>query len=286
MEILLDPNVLLIVAGCCLLGISSGVIGVFSFLQKKALFSDAVAHAVLPGVALAFILSGQKNPLILIAGALVSGWLALASIDIISSKSKIKPDTAIGIALSFFFGTGILLLTSIQQSGAASQSGLDSFLFGKAASMQQYDVITFIGFAAVLIIVVILFFKEFKLIIFNREYAISIGLPVRTFDLLLSTLNVLAVAIGIQSVGVVLMSALLISPAGAARFWTNDLIRMLFLVAVSYRSCSRECQPVRGSLWCSPFLWWAAYFLLRSRAYWPGAGKAKPIQGRSTGKIS
>lgn len=232
MDILLEPTVLLIIAGCCLLGISAGVIGVFSFLQKKALFSDAVAHAVLPGVAIAFILSGQKNPLLLIAGAMISGWLALISIDLISNKSKLKPDTAIGIILSLFFGIGILLLTSIQQSGAAAQSGLDSFLFGKAASMQKADVFTFMIFAAVLLLLVRLFFKEFKLITFNRDYAISIGLPVRFFDFLLSTLNVLAVAIGIQSVGVVLMSALLITPAGAARFWTNDLKTMLLLSAL------------------------------------------------------
>ncbi len=229
MSTLLEPTVLLIIGGCLLLGASAGTIGVFSYLQKKALFSDALAHAVLPGVALAFMVSGQKNPLYLIIGALLSGWLALLSIDIISKHSKIKPDTAIGISLSLFFGIGILLLTHIQQSGEAAQSGLDSFLFGKAASMQQQDVLVFATFAVILLILVVLFFKEFKLLTFNRDFAVSIGLPVLLFDFLLSTLNVLAVAIGIQSVGVVLMSALLITPASAARFWTSDLKKMVLI---------------------------------------------------------
>lgn len=232
MSLIFEPTVLLILSGCCILGASSGLIGVFSFLQKKALFSDALAHAVLPGVALAFIVSGEKNPLILICGATLSGWLALLSIDYISLKSKIKADTAIGIVLTLFFGVGILCLTAIQKSGSAAQSGLDSFLFGKAASMQQNDVIAFSLFAVVLIALVLLFYKEFKLILFNREFAVSIGLPVRFFDFLISTMNVLAVAIGIQAVGVVLMAALLITPAGAGRFWTDRFSRMLIISAV------------------------------------------------------
>ncbi len=231
MNILLEPQVLLVLTGCCLLGASAGAVGIFSFLQKKALFSDAVAHAVLPGVALSFIITGQKNPIYLIIGAVLSGWLALLSIDVLSRRTKLKPDTTIGIALTLFFGMGILMLTAIQHTGKAAQSGLDSFLFGKAAAMQQNDVLTFGLFSILIILVVFLFFKELRVMTFNREYAVSIGLPVRWFDFLLATLNVMAVAIGIQAVGVVLMSALLITPASASRFWTNKLRIMVLLAA-------------------------------------------------------
>lgn len=227
-----DPNVRLVAFGSMLLGASAAVVGCFTFLRKRALVGDAIAHAILPGVCLGFIVSGTKNPWILLAGAVVSGWLALLVMDFMTNRSKLKTDTAIGAVLSVFFGLGILLLTAIQHSGAANQAGLDSFLFGKAASMNRQDIVTFSSVAFLLLILVLAFFKEFKLVSFDPAFAQTIGLPVRTLEFMLSTITVLSVATGIQAVGVVLMAALLITPAAAARFWTERIQTMIVLAAV------------------------------------------------------
>jgi manganese/zinc/iron transport system permease protein len=226
-----DPNVRYVVIGCVLLTASSAIVGCFTFLRKRALVGDAVAHSVLPGVCLSFILAGTKNPFILLIGAFLSGWLSLVLIDLITSKTKIKEDTAIGLILSVFFGIGILLLTSIQHSGNASQSGLDSFLFGKAASLMADDLLIFGTVGILVIFSVLMLFKEFFLISFDENFARSIGIPVRTIELILSTLTVLSVVVGIQAVGVVLMAAMLITPAAAARYWTSKLRNMILLAA-------------------------------------------------------
>jgi len=227
-----DPSIVSVVVGAVLLTASSAVVGTFTFLKKKALVGDAVAHSVLPGICLAFILSGTKNPIWMILGAFLTGWISLIIIDNITAKSKIKEDTAIALILSVFFGIGILMLTNIQHSGNAAQTGLDSFLFGKAAALVGQDLIVFGIVAVILIVTVGLFFKELKLIAFDSNYAKALGLPVKWIDLLLTSLTVLAVVTGIQAVGVVLMAAMLITPAAAARFWTNDVFKMTFIAAI------------------------------------------------------
>jgi len=227
-----DPNVRMVTLGAILLGISAATVGCFTFLRKRALVGDAIAHAVLPGVCLSFIISGEKNPFWLLLGAVIAGWAALLVMDFMVNHSKLKTDTAIGAVLSVFFGLGILLLTAIQHSGSANQAGLDTFLFGKAASMTQRDVWVFGGVAALLLLVIAAFFKSFKLVAFDPDFARSLGLPVRTLEFILATITVLSVATGIQAVGVVLMAALLITPAAAARFWTDSMIRMILLAAL------------------------------------------------------
>lgn len=227
-----DANIRFVTVGSVLLATSSAVVGCFTLLRKRALVGDAVAHAVLPGVCLAFMLSGTKNPFILLLGAFVTGWLSLITIDFITSRSRIKEDTAIALVLSVFFGIGILLLTAIQHSGNAAQSGLDKFLFGKAASLVGEDLIAFSMVAVLLLVTTILFYKELAMLCFDKAYAKTIGYPVRGLELLLTTLTVFAVVVGIQAVGVVLMAAMLITPAAAARFWTDKLSLMLVLAAL------------------------------------------------------
>ena len=227
-----DVNIRYVALGTVLLGASSATVGCFTFLRKKALVGDTIAHSILPGICLSFMIFETKDPLMLLLGAMVSGWLSVYIVDYISANSKIKPDTAIGLTLSVFFGVGVLLLTHIQHSGNAAQAGLDKFLFGKAASLVQNDVITF-GIVSVLLIgTIILFFKQFSLISFDLHFAKTIGIPVRTFEVILSIITVLAVAIGIQTVGVVLMAAMLITPAAAARFWTDQLKVMIIIAAI------------------------------------------------------
>ena len=232
-----DANVRFVVFGSVLLTASSAVVGTFTFLDKKSLLGDTIAHAVLPGICLGFLLSGEKNPAWLVAGAFITGWISVYAVDFITTRSKIKEDTAIGLVLSVSFGIGIFLLTIIQKSGNAAQSGLDSYIFGKAASLVGRDLVIFSVVAVVVLITTWLHFREFTLMAFDRDYAAAIGLPVKRLRLLLTVLVVLAVVIGIQAVGVVLMAAMLITPAAAARFWT-DKIRNLVLLASLFGALS------------------------------------------------
>lgn len=227
-----DPNVRMVALGVTLLGAGAGMVGVFTLLRRRALLGDAVAHSILPGVCLAFLAGGTKQPFVLLLGALIAGWVSLLVIDYLVRNTKLKADGVIGLVLSVFFGLGIWLLTGIQQSGMAGQSGLDKFLFGKAASITGQDVQLFAWVTGGLALVVFLFYKGFKLLAFDADFARSAGMPVRLLEFLLSTITVLAIAVGIQAVGVVLMASLLIAPAAAARFWTDRLSVMLVLSAV------------------------------------------------------
>jgi len=230
--LLRDLNVRMVVLGSILLGIGSAAIGCFAFLRKRALVGDAVAHAALPGVAVAFMLTGTKSTVWLLLGAAVSGWVSMVAMDYIVRRSRIREDAAIGIVLSVFFGLGILLMTHIQAGGSANQSGLDKFLFGQAASMMPEDVMVFGTVSLVLVAVIVIFYKEFKLLSFDLDFARVLGFPVRMLELLLTTLIVLAVVVGIQAVGVVLMAAMLITPAAAARYWTERLPVMIILASL------------------------------------------------------
>ncbi len=225
------PNIKYVVFGSILLSISSAVVGCFTFLKKKSLLGDVISHSVLPGVCLSFIISGDKDPVLLVVGAFLTGWLSILVMDYVVANSKIKEDTATGLSLSVFFGVGILLLTVIQHSGNASQTGLDSFLFGKAAALVGKDLWAFSTMSMLVLIVVWFFYKELKLVAFNPDFAKTIGIPVRMVEVLLSSITVMAVVTGIQAVGVVLMAAMLITPAAAARFWTDRLSRMLLLAS-------------------------------------------------------
>lgn len=222
-EVFRDPNTQWILLGCMLLGLSSGVLGSFAYLRKQSLMGDALAHAALPGICIAFILTGTKSVGGFLVGAAISGLIATFIIGFITRHSRIKQDSALGIVLSVFFGFGIVLLTWIQHSGSGNQSGLDKFLFGQAAALVAEDVRTMAIVSLALIAVCALLFKEFKLLSFDPGFARGIGMPVAFLDQLLMLLIVVAVVVGIQAVGVVLMAALLITPAVTARYWTDRL---------------------------------------------------------------
>ncbi|MEX2404372.1 MAG: metal ABC transporter permease, partial [Balneolales bacterium] len=224
-----DPNVRYVVAGTILLGISAGVLGCFAVLRQRALLGDAVAHAVLPGVCLAFIVVGDKNPFALLVGAIIFGWTSIIVMDYVIQNSKISPDASIGMVLSVFFGLGVLLLTFIQSSGNVNQSGLDAFLFGQAASLVPLDVMVFGTLSVLIVITVALTFKELMLVSFDTGFATAIGYPVKKLEFLIATLLVLTITVGIQAVGIVLMASMLIIPASAARYWTTSLFYMLII---------------------------------------------------------
>jgi manganese/zinc/iron transport system permease protein len=173
-----DANVRSVVLGSMLLGAGAGVLGSFTLLRKRALLGDALAHAALPGVCLAFLVTQTKHPLVLLVGAAITGGLGIAAVNTIVRRSRIKEDAALALTLSVFFGFGIVLLTRIQKSGAAAQAGLDKFLFGQAASLVQADVWLLGGVTVVLLAGVFLAFKEFKLLTFDSAFAASLGWPI------------------------------------------------------------------------------------------------------------
>ena len=227
-----DANVKYVLLGSLLLGTTSGILGSFSLLRRRSLLGDALAHAALPGVCIAFLVTGTKSILPLLVGASLSGIAGVLVMQILIKNGRIKADSAIGLVLSVFFGIGIVLLTYIQRQPMGNQSGLDKFLFGQAASMLPSDLKTIGVISLFVLFVIILFFKEFRLLTFDPAFLATLGFPVQLIDLLLMALIVLAVMVGLQAVGVVLMAAILITPAAAARMWTHKLTSMVVLAGV------------------------------------------------------
>jgi manganese/zinc/iron transport system permease protein len=226
-------NTLVVLIGVSLLGASSGMIGAFAVLRRRALTGDALSHAALPGLCLAFLVLGEKNLPAMLMGALASGVIGIAIISALGRWTRVKDDAAIGTVLSVFFGLGIVLVTYIQRlPDVGSKAGLTSYIFGKTAGMVRGDVYVILAAALVCLGVVIFLYKEFQLVSFDGGFAQSLGWPVFGVDLLLMSLVAGAVVIGLPNVGVVLISALLIMPGAAARFWTDRLGSLLVLSGI------------------------------------------------------
>ncbi len=234
LSLLLQNHYTLIIVsiGAALLGTVSGALGTYAVLRRQSLLGDAISHAALPGIVIAFMLTGTKVHLILIIGAAIAGWLGSLVILSIVRLTRIKYDSALALVLSTFFGFGLVLHTFIQRTGNANQAGLDKFLFGQAATMLKSDVLTIGILGGVAIVLMLIFWKELKLLIFDEGFAASVGFPIRSLDFLLTSLLVIAIVIGLQAVGAVLMSAMLVAPAVAARQWTNRLSLMVIIGAV------------------------------------------------------
>lgn len=228
---MLTGNLLWILLGTMLLGVAAGITGTFSFLQKQSLVGDAAAHAALPGIALAFLLTSQKDLPILMIGAAITAALSVYCIQWIVTYSKLQADAAIGLVLSVYFGIGIVFLTVVNRSPLGNQSGLNDFIFGKAAAMAKSDLLWLFISTSIIIVISICLYKEWKLMIFDPVYAKGIGLPVEALKAVLTALIVLTIVTGIQAVGVILMSALLIIPAATAKLWTIRLSTMLIISA-------------------------------------------------------
>lgn len=226
-----DYTIRTVALGAAVLGIVSGALGTFALLRRQSLLGDAMSHAALPGVILAFMLTASKAPVVLVLGAAVAGVAGTFVLLTITRFSRIKEDAALGMVLSVFFGFGLLLLTFLQRNPTAAQAGLNSFLFGQAATLLTRDVVTMAVFGGGALLLLGVFWKEFKLLSFDREYGASLGFPMTALDVLLTTLLVIGIVIGLQAVGVVLMSALIVAPAAAARQWTDRLSVMLLIAA-------------------------------------------------------
>jgi manganese/zinc/iron transport system permease protein len=220
---LTSANAITVMIGLSLLGLACGTVGTFAVLRRQALLSDALAHAALPGVCIAYFILGSRDFTLLLLGAVAAGLVGVWLISFIHHHSRIKEDAAIGIVLSSAFGLGITLSRIIQNDPTKSQAGLDDFIFGKAANLLWSDTLT-IGVAmAVTVLTVIVLFKELSLMCFDREFARLQGFPVRVLDTLVMALICICTAAGLPAVGAVLVSALLIFPASTARLWTDRI---------------------------------------------------------------
>ena len=232
-----DYNTKVVILGTMLLGLATGIIGTFMLMRKRSLMGDAVSHATLPGIGLAFIVmthfggKGKYFPGLLL-GALLSGLLGMGFILLIRNVTRIKEDAALGIVLSVFFGLGAAILGVIQKMKTGHAAGLESFIYGKTASMLASDAKLIAAVAVLAIFVCCLLYKEFSLLCFDQSFALSQGWPVLLLDILMMIMVVVVTVIGLQAVGLILIIALLIIPSAAARFWSDNLLKILLLSGV------------------------------------------------------
>ncbi len=230
-EIFSNYTFLVVASASALLGVVSAVLGSFAVLRKQSLIGDAVSHSALPGIAAAFIVFQTKSLPVLLAGALISGIASVLLINLVTKRSKIKFDSALALVMSVFFGLGLVLLTYIQKIPNSNQAGLNKFIFGQASTMLISDAYMIFAACLFLTFIVALFWKEFKLVSFDPEFAATLGFPIKSIELALSLMLVAVTVLGIQTVGAVLMSAMLIAPAVAARQWTKKLWVMVVLAS-------------------------------------------------------
>jgi manganese/zinc/iron transport system permease protein len=227
-----DYTVRNVVIGAVLLGVTSGVLGSFAVLRQQSLLGDTLAHAALPGVCLGFLLAGARDLGWIMAGALATSVLAALFVLVLVRHTRIKTDAGLGSALGLGFAAGVVLLTYIQGQGNAAQGGLDTFLFGQAAATLRSDLWIMGGVTLVALALVGACWKQFKLVTFDPQFAGSIGLPVALLEGVLTAMIGLAVVVGLQMVGVVLMTSMVIAPAVAARQWVRRLEHMVLLAAL------------------------------------------------------
>jgi manganese/zinc/iron transport system permease protein len=228
-------NTTIVMLGAAALGVAAGAVGVFAMLRRRALVSDAVAHATLPGVAGAFILAAAiglpgRSPLILMAGAALTAFASLIAVQLLARQPRVSEDTATAAVLASTFGLGIALLSIVQSLSTGGQAGLDAYLFGGTAGMLEREAYVMGALALAVVIVLLLVFKELSAAAFDPAFALASGLPLARLDGVVALLSLATVVVGLRVVGLVLVVALLIIPPAAARFWSD---RIGVVVAVS-----------------------------------------------------
>jgi manganese/zinc/iron transport system permease protein len=213
------------------LAIAAAMVGSLAMLRRRALVGDAVAHASLPGICVAWFVAGDRSLAVLLLGAFVLGLACMATMALVQRLTKAREDATTAIAISGFFGLGIVLSRMIQNQPGGNRAGLDGFLFGKAASAVTSDAWLVLAVAGLVVAIVLALRKEFGLLCFDRDFAVGIGRPVHRLDGVLLVLVALVTVAGLPSVGVVLVVALLVIPPAAARCWSASLGSMLAVAA-------------------------------------------------------
>lgn len=227
-----DYTFQIVALGTGFLGLLSGVIGSFTTLQKESLLGDALSHAALPGIVIGFMVIGRKEWLFLLGGAALSGLIATGLIQWMNKNGAVQFDNALSLILSSFFGLGLVLMTYLQRIPNADQAGIENFIYGQASSMLLQDVRVLVIASFIGLTLIIIFWKELKLYTFDRKYSKTLGLNNNLIQLLISSIMIVTIILGLESVGVILISALLIGPAVAARQWTNRLSIMVTLAGI------------------------------------------------------
>jgi ABC-type Mn2+/Zn2+ transport system permease subunit/Mn-dependent DtxR family transcriptional regulator len=227
-----DPSLRYALAGVILLGVTCGLLGSFIVVRKMALVGDTLSHAVLPGVALGFLWHQTKDPFAIFVGATIAGLVGTAIVGWIKQTTRLKEDAALGLVLASFFAIGICLVTMIQRLPTGNKSGIDKFLFGQAAALSAGDVrlmavVTILSFATIT-----LFYKECLVASFDPGFARTAGFSTRLIHQGIMLLLAFSIVIALQAVGVVLVSAMLITPAAAAYLLTDRMHVMLILAAI------------------------------------------------------
>ncbi len=227
-------NTRIVVISVALLGGTAGLIGSFLLLRKQSLLGDALSHATLPGIGIAFALmsamglSGKSLPGLL-TGATITGLIGVLLVLAIRRSTRLKDDAAMGIVLSVFFGLGVAILNMVQKIPGQSSAGLDSFIYGSTASMVWSDFCLIIVTLLVTSVMTILILKELTLLCFDPDFASVDGWPTLRLDVILMGLVTAVTVVGLQAVGLILIIAFLITPPTAARFWTDDLKKLLWI---------------------------------------------------------
>lgn len=228
----LPYNTTLVLVGTALIGVAAGLVGTFAVLRKRALTGDALAHAALPGICLGYLLAGGQSLPLQFLGAVVTGLLAVWLIRLLPLISKTRPETAVAGTLSVFFGAGIVLTRFIQNSGNfGGRAGFDAFLFGAPGSLLIQDVYLI---SAVCLLVILAILSTFRLsvgVTFDPGFLEVQGLPVRQVDWLHLLLLTIAVVVGLPAIGLVMIVALIITPAATARLWSDKMSTILWLSA-------------------------------------------------------
>lgn len=216
-------------AGCALIGLIAGCLGTFALLKKQSLLGDTISHAALPGIVLALIIGQQKDPAILLLGGAVAGTLGTLCTMIIAKTTTLARDTGLGVILSTFFGFGLLLISYLQKHEYADQAIINKFLFGNAALILPHEITTLSVVALCVLVLIGIFWKEYTLHIFDPQLCFALGFNSWLIDCLTTSLLIITIVVGIQTVGVILMSSLIIAPAAAARQWTGRMSSMMIL---------------------------------------------------------
>jgi manganese/zinc/iron transport system permease protein len=231
-------NTRIVLLGASLLGMAAGVIGTFLLLRRKALIGDVVGHCALPGIAVAFLVierlspGAGKNLPALLLGATCAGLLGAQSVSVIRMFTRVDSGTALAVVLSVFYGAGVALLSVVQRLASGSSAGLKDFLNGQTAAIVSQDVWIFTVSSLVIVVVTAALFKEFALLCFDEDYAATRGLPTRLLDIGLTLLATAVSVVGMQTVGLLLVTAILVTPPASARFWTNDIRIMAILAGI------------------------------------------------------
>ncbi|MDV3168096.1 MAG: metal ABC transporter permease [Candidatus Phytoplasma stylosanthis] len=232
-ELLKTYTTLKIFIGSFLLGISSGILGIFIILKKKALVGDALSHTVLPGIAIFYIIFQSTNELIIWFGALSSSILSLILMEIIKKYSKIRSDTILSLILASFFGLGNILIAYAQKGTEdCSIAVLEKFILGQIALISKENIISIGILTFLTIFTVALLWKEFKVFAFDEFFAKSIGLNNVLINLILNTLLIGLIVISLKITGIILTSAFLIMPGVAARQISDKLSTNIIIASV------------------------------------------------------